>query len=103
MSEQSKKARAERRAESARPADAESPDDVRRAVEYLASLEPEPTLRAYAIARKQGEGWAYCVLELPQSIVERYAVSVSQPDVLQVALGKMEEEIEQHVAKGAGW
>lgn len=92
MSEQSKKARDARRALAAEP------PPLGNLIESM-----EPSLRAYAIARKQGEGWAYCVLELPQSVVERYAVSVSQPDVLQVALGKMEEEIERHVAKGAGW
>lgn len=85
MSVESKKARAEKRAQGF------TSDEL---------PEHEPTARFVGIWIEPNEGWRVGELELPRSVVERYCVKVSTPDVLQIAIAKAEEALETHASKG---
>ena len=61
--------------------------------EQRAATESEPTARAYGLWREEAQGWRFAVLELPQSVVEQYAVHVSEPDLFAVTTGKLEQRM----------
>lgn len=60
----------------------------------------EPTATLYGLWKVPGAGYASAVVELPQSLVERYATKVHEPDLLSVALGRCVNELEAQAVKG---
>ncbi len=89
MSEASKRARAERRQTREEPS---NPNEA----------PSEPTARLFGLFIEPGQGWRRVAVELPRSLVEQFAVEVSEPDVLQVTLGKLEESIEREAMQRSG-
>lgn len=63
-------------------------------------LADEPTARLYGLWKVPGQGHASAVVELPQSLVERFATKVWEPEILSVALGRLLNEIEAGAVKG---
>lgn len=73
--------------------------------EHGASVSPlptedEPTATLYGMWREPGQGYRSATVALPQSLVERYATKVSEPDLLSVTLGRVINEIESEAVKG---
>jgi hypothetical protein len=91
MSTESQKRRAEKRA-AQRESDA--------IVDVVLRHDDEPTAKLWSLWAEPGQGYVWCEVELPRSIVEQYAVKTSVPDVLPIALAKMEAAIEDHAGKG---
>jgi hypothetical protein len=61
--------------------------------EQREATENEPRARAYGLWREEGQGWRFAVLELPQSVVEQYAVHVSEADMFAVTSGKLQQRM----------
>ncbi len=60
----------------------------------------EPTAKLWGLWLQTGQGWVWCEVELPRSVVERYLKSVSVPDRLPFTLAHLEEAIQAHAGRG---
>ena len=91
MSEQSKRARQERRAGERGP-------DIVVQSEHAGSyaLEPEPTVRMFGLMAVPGQGTVYCEADVPRSALE----VKSAPDILPITLAKLDDAISAHASKG---
>jgi hypothetical protein len=90
MSKQSEKARAERRAEHS----GFTPEVV-----PLEALEPVPMVQSVALIA-DGGGYRLAIISLPADVAERYAIRVSEPEVLSVQIGLAIEALDAAARSG---
>lgn len=64
------------------------------------AMRNEPTAKLWGLWLVPGQGYSWCEVELPRSIVERYAKSVSVPNTLPVTLAYLDEAIAGYAGKG---
>lgn len=71
----------------------------RRALAVVEAGEPEPTVVLLGIWKVPGKGYSWARCEVPQSVAERFAdeQGASEPDVLEVALSKVELAMRREV------
>jgi hypothetical protein len=59
-------------------------------------VDAEPTAKLFGIYQEPNQGYRTVCVELPASLLEQYAVKVSEPEMLQLALAHLFREIERH-------
>lgn len=77
-----------------------SVDSKRARAERRAQTGPEQTARAVLLWVVPGEGWYWAVADMPESVARQYAVSISGPEILPIAMAKSFELLEEHAGKG---
>jgi hypothetical protein len=60
----------------------------------------EPTARMVGLWLEPGQGWRMAVVEVPRSVCQQHAVSVTEPELLSLTLAKAEESLARWAAGG---